>query len=182
MSLHPPLPRPTIALHWIVAFGFLAVLLLGLYIENTEARGLVGLHKSVGLMLLLPVVGRLLWRMAKRFPEYRNNRRVEHMLSRITHYGLLALTLLMPITGLLMSIGDGRGLALFGLQLIARNPDPADPAKVIALNETLAAAGHAAHHFGGKAALILLALHLAGALKHHFVEKDQVLRRMMGRT
>ena len=172
----------TVAFHWIVAAGFIFLLALGLYIENAEARQLMGLHKSLGLALLVPVLARILWRVIKGFPEYANSRPFERLLSRITHYGLLALSIVMPVGGIMMSVASGRGLYLFGRELIANNPDPANPGKMLALSEPLASIGHIAHGVGANLALLLLALHIAGALKHHFIDRDIVLKRMMGRT
>lgn len=177
-----PLAPSTIVLHWLVAGCFILVLTVGLLLETFEDPDFFALHKSLGLLILAPILVRILWRLLNGFPEYYNSRKLERILARISHYGLLILTLVMPVAGIMMSIGGGSGLYFFGVELVAASPDPANPGKFIAMNALVGAIGHETHEIGGNLSLVLLGLHVAGALKHHFMEKDNVLKRMTGRA
>ncbi len=79
-----------------------------------------------------------------------------------------------------MSALGGQGVAVFGLELFARNPDPADPQKVIALDKGLAEFIGTVHFLVGYLLIVCVGLHVAGALKHHLIDRDGTLRRMLG--
>jgi cytochrome b561 len=86
----------------------------------------------------------------------------------------------MPISGFMLTAMGGHGVPFFGGELIARNPDPANPQEVVALNATLAEVGHALHGWGGYLIIGAVVLHVVGALKHHLIDRDGTLRRMLG--
>jgi cytochrome b561 len=90
-------------------------------------------------------------------------------------------TVMMPISGMLMSGASGRGLSIFGLELLATNPDEWNPGKVIPLSKPLTDLGHTLHGLGGKIMIFSIILHTIGALKHHFIDKDTTLRRILGK-
>ena len=71
-------------------------------------------------------------------------------------------------------------MAVFGFELVAANPDPADPTKVIPHNGALAGMAHTAHGVVGTVMVVAVVLHIAGAWKHHLVDKDNTLKRMLG--
>lgn len=87
----------------------------------------------------------------------------------------------MPVSGFLMSALGGRGLDVFGLEIVALNADPLNPNEVIAYNETIANLGHSVHHWLGYILIATVALHVFGALKHHVIDKDGTLKRMFGK-
>ncbi|MCG8428633.1 MAG: cytochrome b/b6 domain-containing protein, partial [Chromatiales bacterium] len=60
------------------------------------------------------------------------------------------------------------------------NPDPNNPTEVLALNGPLAGIAHEAHHYAGYAIIAGVVLHVVGALKHHIIDKDGTLGRMLG--
>ena len=86
----------------------------------------------------------------------------------------------MPVFGFLMSAMGGHGVDLFGLELVACNPDPTNPREVIALNSTIAGIMHTMHFLAGYTLIGAVVLHIAGAFKHHIIDKDNTLRRMLG--
>lgn len=88
----------------------------------------------------------------------------------------------MPISGMMMSGLGGHGIPFFGLELLAPNPNPEDPTKVIALNEPLEKNGHFLHGLGGNILIGAILLHITGALKHHIFDMDGTLKRMKGET
>lgn len=175
------LSRNTVVLHWIVAIIMIALLATGIYMEETDARALYPWHKSFGVLIFAFVVLRVLWRIKNGWPTpIRDYTNFEKRLSRVVQYLLIIGTVLMPLSGFIMSAMGGHGVAMFGIELVARNPNPADPEKVLALNAGVAKFAHSMHGLGGKIILISVILHLAGALKHHIIDKDGTLRRMLG--
>jgi len=86
----------------------------------------------------------------------------------------------MPISGFMMSALGGHGVDFFGMELVARNPNPMNPQEVIALNGSLAQIGHTLHYLAGYTLIAAVVLHVIGALKHHVIDKDGTLRRMLG--
>lgn len=90
-------------------------------------------------------------------------------------------TVMMPISGMLMSGAGGHGLSIFGLELLAINPDEWNPGKVIPLSKSLASLGNTLHGLGGKIMIFSITLHIIGTLKHHFIDKDSILHRMLGK-
>ena len=171
----------TIALHWLVAAGVLSLAGLGLYMVRREAWPLYDVHKSIGLVLFAVIllrVGRT-WRNGLPRPV-RPLSRLEHAGAKVAHGLLLACTVVMPITGMIYSGASGHGFGIFGLELFPEHPDPAKHGDVLPLDGRLADWGQAAHGVLGYALLALVALHVAAALKHHVVDKDRTLARMLG--
>jgi cytochrome b561 len=171
----------TVLLHWVVAIMMLMLLITGIYMEQNSVYALYPWHKSFGVLIALFVVLRVLWRLKSGWPPpVRNYLSWEQVLSKIVHYLLIIGTLVMPISGFMMSALGGHGVALFGLELVARNPDLANPEQVIPLNEMLAGIAHTLHGIAGYCLLVGILLHIVGALKHHLFDKDGTLRRMLG--
>lgn len=183
MDTQAKLSSRTVALHWIVGVMMIALLAVGVYMEENEAYALYPWHKSFGVLILLFVLPRIAWRMKNGWPQAVGDySTVEKLLSKLVHWLLIIGTLLMPISGFMMSALGGHGVDLFGLELVARNPDPADPQNVLPLNGSLAQLGHTLHGLGGNVLIGAVLLHLVGAFKHHLVDKDGTLRRMLGKT
>ena len=104
------------------------------------------------------------------------NRFEQHLDSKSRQRAIIA-KVLYPISGMMMSGAGGHGLSVFGFELLAQNVDPISGKKVV-LNETIASIGHNLH---GKLVWIvigIIVLHAVGALKHHFIDKDETIRRM----
>ena len=159
----------------------IGLLATGIYMKENEVFALYPWHKSFGVLIATFIVLRVIWRIKAGWPSpVRNYTSIEKLLSKIVHYVLIIGTVLMPISGFIMSAMGGHGVDFFGMELVARNPDPADPKEVIALNGTLAGIGHNIHEFAGIAILVGIILHVVGALKHHIIDKDGTLRRMLG--
>lgn len=175
------LSATTIFLHWLVALMVMGALAVGVYMASFEVYALYPWHKSFGQLIFLIVLVQAIRRLKNGWPpavsEYSF---AERILARGVHYLLLVGVLLMPVFGFLMSALGGTGVAFFGLQLVARNPDPLDLTKVIPINGLVADAMHTAHGVLGYLLIFAVLLHIAGALKHHVIDKDGTLRRMLG--
>lgn len=135
--------------------------------EHWVGQTLVPWHISIGSLLLLLVVLRIIWAGSQR-----HNRPVQDpataRLVKIGHFLLYAAMLLLPITGALTMVGNGYGWSPFGLQLVAEGPEIPWMAAVGSLHSPIA-----------WILLIMILAHIAIALFHHFVKKDGVLRRML---
>ena len=161
-----------------VARGFHAV--LAVLVIGNIAGGLLGeslpetwnvipLHKSMGLLILLLSVGRVLWRFTWKTPPYRPMLRpYELMLAKIVHMTFYALILIMPLTGWIFSSAGKYGAAFFGIPVTLP----------VNKNDAIAGLSREAHEILGFAFAALVILHVAAALRHHFILKDGVLRRM----
>ncbi len=166
-------------LHSIVALFMIGLLAVGVYMVETDTRSLYSWHKSFGVIALVFVTARVLWRIKNGWLiPLGTYSKLEQFLSKLTHWVLILGTLILPISGIAMSYFNGRGVAVFGFQLIARNPSPDNPAKVIAHNEALASFFHGTHHWISYLIIGAIVIHIIGALKHHIIDKDDTLKRM----
>ncbi|WP_039850256.1 cytochrome b [Grimontia indica] len=171
------LSKPTRMFHWGVAILFIAVLAFGLYVEDLP-RGpdkgeMIGLHKSFGFLVLLLAAARIVWRFKEGpIPVIPGSPSWQEKAAKAVHHILLLATLLMPISGIAMSVGGGFGLSVFGIPLIPTGD------KI----EWLGQVGHVTHEVLANIVIATLVLHIAGALKHHIIDKDETLKRMLGKS
>ncbi|SEB00974.1 cytochrome b [Alkalimonas amylolytica] len=169
-------------LHWLVAVGFIVVSLVGLYMANTDTWYLYPWHKSAGIVLFSIIVLRVGWRLWCGWPaSVAHDRQAEQRLAKIVHWLLLIGTVLMPVTGMMYSGFSGHGFGVFGWQLVAANPDPLELGQVLPYSAYWSTLSRLGHMMAGYTMLIAIVLHIAAALKHHFVDRDPTLLRMLGR-
>ena len=168
---------PATRLHWLMALLVLALLALGLVMVDIEDLRrqfqLYQLHKSLGLLALAAVVVRLVWRAANRAPDLPPGTRPwEAVLARATHAAIYVLLLALPASGFLMAASSPLAVPteIFGILPV---PHPIGPDE--AVHRTL----RSVHDLLGKLLMVLLLLHVAGALRHHLVLRDEVLLRML---
>lgn len=159
--------------HWLVVLGFLLQYGLGWYMEDLPNSPykieVYNLHKSIGLTILAVAVLRLLWRWANPVPPLPPGRpRWEERAARASHAALYTLIYAQPITGLVFVLYSQFPSFIWGVKL----PKPA-------ADKALEDAFGAAHYYIQWVTLAVVAVHVAAALRHHFVLKDDVLRRML---
>ena len=166
----------TVGLHWLLAIAMIAMLAFGLVLEDME-RGaaksaLMWWHKGFGVTILVFAAWRLGWRMMNGLPTLpgRGTSGWQESAAVAVHWFLLLGTLLMPISGMMLSLGGGHPIDVFGLFTIGPWQK----------NDGLHEVGEAIHGLGGKLLILAVVLHVAGALKHHIVDRDGTLRRMLG--
>ncbi|OTG91864.1 cytochrome b [Acinetobacter sp. ANC 3813] len=165
-------------LHWLMAIIFIAAWLIGFYSGNFLSYDTDGsfkgqvitLHKNIATIIIFLVVIRIFWRYTHPVPELPAT--MTPLMKKLAHLGHLALYLVLlalPITGCLFSWSAGHPapvLYLFNLPtLVQEDPD------ILAIVKPL-------HIYISWAAGLLLAGHILAALKHHFIDKDNVLRSM----
>ncbi|MCV2367807.1 cytochrome b [Roseateles oligotrophus] len=183
MNHIPAINKATRSLHWIVALAMLGLLAMGFYMSKFEVWGLYELHKSLALLACIAIALRLFWRYLRPWQALPSKASpMMQGLAKWTHRLLLMSTLAMPISGMLFSGISGHGFGVFGLRLLAANPDPMQPGEVLSHNKSLEVLAQNLHEYFGYAVVALLLLHIAGALKHHWVDKDATLLRMLGGT
>ena len=177
------LSTTTISLHWLVAILMIGLLATGIYMEQTSSYWLYDWHKSFGVVIALFVIARIIWRAKQGWPQHVGNyTAIETFLASLVHWLLIIGTLVMPISGFLMSAMGGHGVAVFGWEIFHHNPDPNNPGKVLPINGELAGTAHSLHWIAGYCIIGGLVLHIVGAVKHHVVDKDGTLRRMLGKS
>jgi cytochrome b561 len=161
--------------HWlIVALIALQVTLASLADDlppGVKKLTLLARHKSVGITILMLVILRLLWRSLNLTPLLPTTLRpYERLLARLTHAALYVLLFAMPLSGWMMSSARGFPVSWFGFFTL---PDlvPKDKSLYEALLTT--------HEVLAWVLAAVVALHVAAALKHHFMLRDDVLRRML---
>jgi len=164
----------TKTLHWLIAILIIAMLALGFLLESIpeHLRGFwVGLHKSVGLTLLLLMFIRLIWRFLNIQPLLPITVPAwEQLAARSVHVFLYLVLFAMPVTGLAMSSYGGHPVFFWGWF---------NAALPVAENKNLASTFFDAHSIIAWVIIALIVLHVAAALKHHFIEKNNVLRKML---
>ena len=164
-----------IGLHWLIAFAIIATFALGLYMHelplSPQKLKLYSWHKWAGVSIFLFVVLRLGWRLAHRPPQLPAAMPAwQRLAAEATHVLLYLLMFAVPLSGWLMSSAKGFQTVWFGVlplpDLLDKNKELGDLLKEI----------HEALNFG-MAGLVLA--HAGAALKHHVIDRDDVLARML---
>jgi cytochrome b561 len=164
------------AFHWtIVALLILQVTLAEMADDlpnGVRKLTLLARHKSVGITILTLVILRLTWRWLNReHPQLPGNLKpYERRLAHFTHAALYVLLFAMPLSGWMMSSARGFPVSWFGFFTL---PD------LVPKSRPLYDALMMTHHTLAAVLFVVVGLHVAGALKHHFVHRDDVLRRML---
>src|SRR5690606_5027792 len=166
-----------ILLHWLVAATVIGLAILGLWMTDLSYyspyyRSAPFWHKSIGTTLAAVLVLRLLWRWGNPRPAHLpNHQRWELGMAALVHGLLYLLLFVIVVSGYLISTAKGQGISVFGWFEI--------PASITGLPSQADRAG-AVHYWVAITVLGLAALHALGALKHHFLDRDDTLRRMLG--
>ena len=159
-------------LHWIMALLIVGNLIGG-FVHDANPQLIMPLHKSTGLLVLALAFFRLGWRFAHPVPPYPATMAAwEKLAASVTHFLLYAFMILIPLSGWIMSSAGDRPLDFYGLFAI--------PKFAVTREDAIVSASGAGHELLAFAMIALLLLHVAAALRHHFVLKDGVLRRMLG--
>ena len=166
--------KASILLHWAIALIVMLMLMLSFFLDEVPKpfqSSAYMLHKSFGLTVLFLMIVRILWIMHKGRPTLPVTVPVwEQRFSRFVQYSFYLLLLAEPLCGWIMSMAGGRIPVYFGLY-----PMPLP----IESNKALATLMKQSHKTIAWCLITLLILHIAGALKHHFIDKDTVLKRML---
>lgn len=168
-----------VTLHWVIALAILTMIPLGFFMEDLPGSirfdGYV-FHKSLGITVLALSIFRLIWRFLNPPPALPGGMKPsEKMLAQIMHWLLYFLIIAMPLSGWLMvSASRKYPTVFFWLGEIPFIPLPAN----IDGRKTAGMFGEY-HEWLAYGAIFLVILHVAAALKHHFINRDNVLARML---
>jgi|AntRauTorcE11897_2_1112592.scaffolds.fasta_scaffold02503_7 cytochrome b561 len=162
--------------HWTIALLVIGMLFAGEYMHELEATPfkfeVYSWHKSIGLLVLSLVMLRLIWRLITPPPGFitAQTKDWEIKLAYLIHFLLYLCLFLMPLSGWLMASAEP-------------NPDPTiygfDLPQLIEPDKTMKALFSETHSIIASALIALISLHVLGALKHHFINKDRTLIRML---
>ena len=172
----PSFDRLTIGLHWATVLLVLALFASAWLHAVADGRHsdlgpvLLQIHRSFGVTIWIVTALRLVWRSTNAslppFPSHMS--KLHRATVKFSEYGLYALLLAQPATGMLTTLTGGRPFALFLWRI----------SPLMARNETMQAALHRSHELGAWAFAALVLGHAAAALFHHLVLRDGVLERM----
>lgn len=184
-AAHPAAPAPrrytrtAMALHWILALALIGLFGVGLYMTglpfSPQRLKLYNWHKWAGITILALSAVRLLWRLAHRPPALpdaiaRAMPGWQKAAHHATHGLLYVLFFAVPLIGWAYSSAAGFPIVFLGLWQL---PD------FVPVSKDLADAIKPWHQITAYALAGLAALHVAGALKHHIVDRDGLLARML---
>lgn len=160
-------------LHWTMALAIVAMFALGLWMVDLDYyspyyHSAPDIHKSVGIILLIALAVRFAWRIGNVKPSDDDLSPLERAGARVVHWGFYPLLLALMVSGYLISTADGRPIDVFGLFSV---PSPGE-------NKGLEDAAGKVHEWLSYAVMAIAAVHTAGALKHHVIDRGRSLSRM----
>jgi cytochrome b561 len=167
--------RTAVTLHWLIALLIFAAFPLGLYMHDLQLSPhklhMYSYHKWIGVTVFLLAVIRLTWRTTHRPPAMPDTmQNWEKFAAESVHYLLYAMIFVIPISGWLMSSAMGFQTVWFEVLPL---PD------LVHKNKELADVLHEVHEMLNYLMLGLVFAHVGASLKHHFIERDDVLIRMV---
>lgn len=165
----------TKSLHWFMALLIVGMLILGLYMADLpiseQKLRLYGIHKEFGILILMLVIFRITWRIGNIVPLLPNTIPAwQKFAAHTVHWMLYGFMFALPITGWLMTSAAGLPPSFFGLFTLPAllSPNPVWLNLFVNIHTWLA--------YG---LIATFGAHVGAALKHHFINKDDVLRRML---
>jgi len=188
--------KTAILLHWLIAIGILGMFFFGWFMtdlpqeapkqtsydlfnlgiytvelakESSPRAFYYNLHKSLGITLFALITFRLFWRITHKAPAMLSSYKTwERKLATGAHHLLYLLMFAIPLSGFIMSINSKYGVKWFGIKLVG-GLDNKDCREFF----------YEVHEITGLIILLIIALHIVGALKHKFIDKDNTLSRML---
>ncbi len=164
---------PSKVFHWLTAVLIFIQIPLGTYAEEMKLSplklDLFVWHKSFGLVILLLTISRLLWRISGSAPTAAAGTIMQQTLAKVIHGMLYALILLLPISGWIVSSAGNIPINLFWLIELPAITGP---------DEALKRFAEIFHQSCAVLLVVVLALHAGAALRHHFILRDSILKRM----
>jgi len=184
-----------VVLHWLIAIAIFGMFALGWYMselpkeapkqmaydlfdlgiytwqlaeEASPRTFYFNLHKSIGITLLALIAFRVFWRITHKPPALLSSySAVERKLATGAHHLLYLLMVALPVSGIIMAISSKYGVKWFGLEFLPGLD-----------NAGLRDVFKEAHEIIGVIILLVIIIHILGALKHKFIDKDTTMHRM----
>lgn len=195
MSVSNRYTKTAVVLHWLIAIAIFGMFALGWYMSELPKEGpkqmafdlfdlgiytwqlseeatlrtfYFNLHKSIGVTLLALVIFRLIWRITHKPPALLTSYSAfERKLATGAHHLLYLLMIVLPVSGLMMTLYSKYGLKWFGIDFLPGLD-----------NKGLRDIFKESHEIIGVIILLVIIIHILGALKHKFVDKDTTMQRM----
>jgi len=167
-----------VALHWSTALAVIGLFALGLWMTELTYydpwyKQAPNIHKSIGVMVFIVSLVRLAWRLLDPAPKpVQGQGTWERKAAHATHWILYGALFAVMASGYLISTADGRAVSVFGLFEM--------PATLTSIEKQEDVAG-VVHLWLAVSLICVVAAHALAALKHHFVDKDNTLKRMFAR-
>lgn len=164
--------RGAIAFHWIIGLLVIVNLAIGIGHDALEGWPVMPAHKAIGITVLFLSLARLAWRLTHRPPPLPPMPGWQIGLAHLTHWLFYVLMIAIPFSGwwFVSAAKQPRPLSWFGLFDVPLLP--------VERGSAIAGVMHEGHEVMGFAMIALLVLHVAGALKHHLIDRDTTLVRM----
>lgn len=154
--------------HWSIAILIIGMIFLGFFMGNATSYAV---HKSIGLTILLLAALRLLWRLFNPPPYLPNTvPDWQKAAAHLSHYLLYFLLFAMPLSGWIMSTAAGHPPSFWWSVTV--------PTPWVPISKNIAGIANQTHEILAWTLSALIALHTAAALKHHFIDKDNVVNSM----
>ncbi|NMT65475.1 cytochrome b [Marinobacter orientalis] len=167
----------TIGIHWLVTVAVFGLFGLGYwmvdlsYYDDWYRRG-PDIHRSIGILLLMVMLLRLVWRFVNPVPRpLPDHSRFEVLASRGAHLTLYLLAFVAMVSGYLISTADGSSIKVFDWFEV-----PSVTGQIKRMEDTAGLV----HYWSTWALVVLAGVHGLAAIKHHFIDHDDTLRRMLG--
>lgn len=160
-------------LHWLMAVAIVAMFALGWWMVELDYYSpyyitAPNIHRSVGILLLIALAFRFVWRISNVQPDDNELTPFESKASHIVHWGFYPLLLALMISGYLISTPDGRPIDVFGLFSVPS----------LVQQKGLEDAAGFVHWVLAYIVIAVAAVHAAASLKHHFKDRSSILIRM----
>lgn len=161
--------------HWLSFLLIVGLIAVGFYMEGMPKgpeKGLVvNAHKATGIAVFFLLLLRFVWKLMNQSPELPKGLNLfEKILSILGHYALYFLSIMMPLSGWIASTAANR-LPHIGTWTLPGFP-------FIPHTKAVGSCAHSIHVTGVWVLIAMITLHVLAALRHHFVMRDSVLRRM----
>jgi cytochrome b561 len=161
-------------LHWLAFLVVVGMLLggqlLGMLPDGSIKSIVVSAHKSLGVLVFFLMVVRLFWRLANPRPRFLGNHLVLRYVSEVLHVCLYVLLLVQPLAGILMSQAYGYPVVVFGWIEIPT---------LVWHSPSLGGIFSQIHSVTAMILVTVIVVHSAAALKHHYIDGDRTLMRML---
>ncbi|EOS9873056.1 cytochrome b [Vibrio parahaemolyticus] len=166
---------PARVMHWLSALCIIGLFAVGLWMVDLSYysewyRTAPHYHRSVGILLAILIVVRIVWKHVTASPKVEGSR-FEVVAAKAAHVVMYLLLLTIFVSGYLISTSDGRGIEVFNWFTV--------PGAGELFSGQSDIAGEI-HFYAAWAVILIAGLHAVAALKHHFIDKDNTLRKMLG--
>lgn len=164
----------SIALHWLSAIAIIGLFALGWWMTGLDYYSswyhtAPWWHRGIGMLVLLVTLMRLVWRVLQPHPDAHGSP-LERRAASLGHVAIYLLLLAVLVSGYLISTAEGKGIVVFDWFTV--------PALLHGLPEQASRAG-VVHWYSAIALMVLSAGHALAALKHHAIDRQDTLVRML---